>query len=157
MGKSDTGNTESVRVASSQIFFKPSSRSFWSKRMSDLFKTEFRRRIILSPMVTRRRRLAELEAMSILPLGKGEAQSMDQRVSLVTLGVKDLGVSKRFYAKGFGWKPVFENKEIVFFQTGGMIFALLLRDHVAAELRADQATFGRAPKTLLTTSGRKMK
>jgi catechol 2,3-dioxygenase-like lactoylglutathione lyase family enzyme len=73
---------------------------------------------------------------------------MDQRISLVTLGVKDLGRAKCFYVDGFGWKPVFENKEIIFFQAGGMIFALFLRDHLAKEIQADQATFGRAPMTL---------
>jgi predicted enzyme related to lactoylglutathione lyase len=30
---------------------------------------------------------------------------MDQRISLVTLEVKDLGTVKRFYVDGFGWKP----------------------------------------------------
>jgi len=73
---------------------------------------------------------------------------MDQRISLVTLGVKDLEASKRFYVDGFGWKPVFENKEIIFFQTGGMIFALFLRDQLAADFQADPATFGRAAMTL---------
>ena len=53
---------------------------------------------------------------------------MEQRISLVTLGGRDLAASKRFYADGLGWKPAFENKEIIFFQTGGMIFALFLRD-----------------------------
>ncbi len=48
---------------------------------------------------------------------------MEQRISIVTLGVKDLATSKRFYADGLGWKPAFENNEIIFFQTGGMIFA----------------------------------
>src|SRR6476620_9344319 len=52
---------------------------------------------------------------------------MEQRISIVTLGVSDLAASRCFYADGLGWKPVFENKEIVFFQAGGMIFALFLR------------------------------
>ena len=73
---------------------------------------------------------------------------MDQRISLVTLGVKDLATSKKFYVDGLGWKPAFENEEIIFFQTGGMIFALFLRDHLAADLQADPATFGRAPMAL---------
>jgi uncharacterized protein len=72
---------------------------------------------------------------------------MDQRVSLVTLGVKDLGTSKRFYVDGFGWKPVFENKQIIFVQTLGMV-ALFLRDHLAADFQADPLTFGRAPIAL---------
>lgn len=73
---------------------------------------------------------------------------MEQRISLVTLGVKNLGISRRFYVDGLGWKPGFENEEIIFFQTGGMIFALFLRDHLATELKADPAGFGRAPMTL---------
>jgi len=73
---------------------------------------------------------------------------MEQRISLVTLGVKDLGVSKRFYADGLGWKAVFENNEIIFFQTGGMVFALFLRDKLAEDFQVDPATFGRAAVAL---------
>ena len=73
---------------------------------------------------------------------------MDQRISLVTLGVKDLAISKKFYVAGFGWKPAFENQEIIFFQTGGMVFALFLRDQLAADFQADASTFGRAPMAL---------
>jgi len=36
---------------------------------------------------------------------------------------QDLEISKRFYMD-VGWKPAFEKKETVFFQTGGMVFAL---------------------------------
>ena len=73
---------------------------------------------------------------------------MDQRISLVTLGVKDLATAKKFYVDGLGWKPVFENKEIVFFQTGGMVFALFLRDQLAADFEADPKSFGRAALSL---------
>jgi uncharacterized protein len=73
---------------------------------------------------------------------------MEQRISAITLGVKDLGVSKRFYADGLGWKPVYEDKEIVFFQAGGTVFALFLRDKLAEDFQADAATFGRAPMAL---------
>ncbi len=73
---------------------------------------------------------------------------MDQRVSIVTLGVKDLGSSKRLYVDGFGWKPLYEGNEIIFLQTGGMVFALFRRDHLAADFQADPATFGPAPMAL---------
>lgn len=73
---------------------------------------------------------------------------MEQRISLVTLGVRDLAVSRRFYVNGLGWKPVFENQEIIFFQAGGMIFALFLRDQLAADFEADPKTFGRAAMAL---------
>jgi predicted lactoylglutathione lyase len=75
-------------------------------------------------------------------------QIMEQRISIVTLGVKDLGISKRFYLEGLGWKPVYENKEIIFFQAGAMVFALFLRDKLAEDLRADAITFGRAAMAL---------
>ena len=73
---------------------------------------------------------------------------MEQRISIVTLGVRDLGKSRRFYVDGLGWKPAFEDKEIVFFQTGGMIFALFLRDSLAADFHADANEFGRAAMAL---------
>jgi catechol 2,3-dioxygenase-like lactoylglutathione lyase family enzyme len=52
---------------------------------------------------------------------------MQQQISVVTLGCADLIRSKQFYAEGFGWKPVFENEEIIFYQMNGLmlgIFAL---------------------------------
>lgn len=70
---------------------------------------------------------------------------MEQRISIVTLGVKNLAVSRRFYVDGLGWKPVYEDKEIIFFQTGGMVFALFLRDKLAEDFQANPAAFGRAP------------
>jgi uncharacterized protein len=73
---------------------------------------------------------------------------MEQRISIVTLGVKDLAVSKQFYVQGLGWKPVFESQQIVFFQTGGMVFALFLRDDLAADFEADASPFGRSPMAL---------
>ncbi len=51
---------------------------------------------------------------------------MEQRLNVLTLGVKDLAHSKRFYVDWLGWKPVYEDKQIVFFQAGGMVFALFL-------------------------------
>jgi hypothetical protein len=58
---------------------------------------------------------------------------MDQRLSLVTLGVRDLDQARRFYdALGWttGWQ---EGEDVVFFQAGGMIVALWGRDQLAAD------------------------
>lgn len=49
---------------------------------------------------------------------------MQQQISLITLGVADLGRSKRFYGEGFGWKPVFETPGIVFYQMNGLVLGL---------------------------------
>jgi catechol 2,3-dioxygenase-like lactoylglutathione lyase family enzyme len=73
---------------------------------------------------------------------------MEQRISVVTLGVQDLARSRRFYVDGLGWKPAFENKEIIFFQTGGMVFALFLRDGLAADFQSDPKEFGKSAMAL---------
>ena len=72
---------------------------------------------------------------------------MEQRISIVTLGVKELAASRRFYVDGLGWKPAFENNEIMFFQAGGMVFALFLRDKLAEDFQANPTTFGRTHGT----------
>jgi catechol 2,3-dioxygenase-like lactoylglutathione lyase family enzyme len=46
---------------------------------------------------------------------------MRQQVSVITLGVRDLERSKRFYEGGFGWMSVFDNGEIVFYQMNGFV------------------------------------
>lgn len=46
---------------------------------------------------------------------------MQQQISVITLGVDDLARSRRFYVDGFGWAPVFENEEIVFYQMNGLV------------------------------------
>ena len=46
---------------------------------------------------------------------------MQQQISVVTIGISNLTRSRRFYADGFGWNPVFENGEIVFYQMNGFV------------------------------------
>jgi len=58
---------------------------------------------------------------------------MQQQISCVTLGVFDLARSRRFYVDGFGWKPVFEQPDIIFYQMNG----LMLGTWLAKELEAD--------------------
>src|SRR5581483_7965228 len=57
---------------------------------------------------------------------------MEQRVSLVTLGVADLERARRFY-EALGWRRGNDSDEVVFFQAGGMIFALWSRAELAAD------------------------
>ncbi|HZN12800.1 MAG TPA: VOC family protein [Acidimicrobiales bacterium] len=66
---------------------------------------------------------------------------MEQRISLVTLGVRDLARAKRFY-EALGWRGQ-EMQETVFFQTGGMALVLWGRDQLAADAAvADIAAAG---------------
>ena len=49
---------------------------------------------------------------------------MDQRVSLITLGVNDLNRARQFYT-ALGWRPATSPADdVVFFQAGGMVLAL---------------------------------
>jgi catechol 2,3-dioxygenase-like lactoylglutathione lyase family enzyme len=57
---------------------------------------------------------------------------MEQRLSLVTLGVADLARATRFY-QDLGWQRGNDHAEVVFFQLRGMIFALFGRAALAAD------------------------
>lgn len=49
---------------------------------------------------------------------------MEQRISLVTLGVRDLSRARAFY-EALGWRGAQQpDGEIAFFQAGGMVFGL---------------------------------
>jgi catechol 2,3-dioxygenase-like lactoylglutathione lyase family enzyme len=102
---------------------------------------------------------------------------MEQRLSLITLGISDLDRARKFY-EALGWKTgAEEGDDVVFFQAGGTVFALWDRallaedsavtdgggwggvtlahnvgspeevDAVIEEARAAGATIGREPGT----------
>src|SRR5207302_1263361 len=57
---------------------------------------------------------------------------MDQRISLVTLGVTDLARARAFYG-ALGWTAANDDPEVVFYQAGGMVLALWGRDELARD------------------------
>jgi uncharacterized protein len=57
---------------------------------------------------------------------------MDQRVSLITLGVADHAAARAFYER-LGWQCTFEAEETVFFQAGCLVVVLWSRDKLAAD------------------------
>jgi predicted lactoylglutathione lyase len=61
---------------------------------------------------------------------------MDQRLSLITLGVEDVGRAREFYER-MGWKldggVDDDTDQVAFFQAGCMIVALWGRDKLAAD------------------------
>jgi catechol 2,3-dioxygenase-like lactoylglutathione lyase family enzyme len=63
---------------------------------------------------------------------------MQQQVSVITLGVRDLERSKHFYRQGFGWTPVFDNGEIAFYQMNGFVLGTWL----VADLEEDMQRRG---------------
>ncbi|SON56371.1 putative enzyme related to lactoylglutathione lyase [Hartmannibacter diazotrophicus] len=62
---------------------------------------------------------------------------MQQQISVITLGVSDLGRSRHFYVHGFGWTPVFENEDIIFYQMNGLVLGTWNRDALAADMTRD--------------------
>jgi uncharacterized protein len=57
---------------------------------------------------------------------------MEQRLSLVTLGVADVAASRAFYER-LGWKRTGDDEEVAFFQCGGMAVALWSRAALAED------------------------
>ena len=59
---------------------------------------------------------------------------MEQRISVITLGVADLERARDFYEKGLGWKiSGDEGGSICFFQVGGSVFGLYPKASLAKE------------------------
>lgn len=72
---------------------------------------------------------------------------MQQQISVITLGVADLAASRRFYTQGFGWRPAFENDEILFYQMNGFVFGTWLKPALADDMQR-APTGGDAPFAL---------
>src|SRR5687767_14459940 len=72
-------------------------------------------------------------ASAMRPRGAARMTRVKQRVSLITLGVRDLGRARAFY-EALGWTPRAEpDDDAVFFQAGGMIVALWDRASLAED------------------------
>lgn len=63
-----------------------------------------------------------------------------QQLSVITLGISDLARSRKFYGDGFGWKPVFENDEIAFYQMNGFVLGTWLQHRLCADMNAPDGT-----------------
>lgn len=57
---------------------------------------------------------------------------MEQRISLITLGVDDVERARTFY-EALGWSGETPDGDVYFFQAGGMIFALWARSKLAVD------------------------
>jgi catechol 2,3-dioxygenase-like lactoylglutathione lyase family enzyme len=65
---------------------------------------------------------------------------MDQRLTVVTLGVSDLARSRAFYEK-LGWKTgAAPDDDVVFFQSGGMVVSLWSRAQLAEDSGVTEGT-----------------
>lgn len=62
---------------------------------------------------------------------------MEQRLSLVTLGVADLARSARFYEEGLGWRRGNAEEGVVFFQMPGALLGLYPLKALAEDIGVD--------------------
>jgi catechol 2,3-dioxygenase-like lactoylglutathione lyase family enzyme len=61
---------------------------------------------------------------------------MDQRLTVITLGVADLSRARRFYCDGLGWTAAASsNDDIVFIPVGSIVLALYPRHLLAEDAR----------------------
>src|SRR4051812_50138201 len=57
---------------------------------------------------------------------------MDRRLTVVTLGVRDIERSRQFYVDGLGWRTAAgSNEHILFLDMGGVVLALYGVEHLA--------------------------
>ena len=74
---------------------------------------------------------------------------MEQRISLITLGVGDLALARRFYEQGLGWRVgLAVEGEVAFFQLNGLILSLYSRAALAQDAGVAESGSGFAGFTL---------
>ncbi|WKZ58246.1 MAG: VOC family protein [Cyclobacteriaceae bacterium] len=68
---------------------------------------------------------------------------MEQRLTLITLGVADVNRATEFYEQKFGWKKAASsNDDITFFMLNGMMLSLFNRDSLAEDAAVSPAGTG---------------
>jgi predicted lactoylglutathione lyase len=75
---------------------------------------------------------------------------VDQRISFITLAVRDLGASRRFYVDGLGWRPDLEVEgDVVMIMVGErLVLSLWDREHFQAEVGMIADSDGVPPFTI---------
>ena len=74
---------------------------------------------------------------------------MNQHLHIVTLGVRDLETSRKFYTEALGWKQSSASSEaIIFIQAGGVVLALFPREELAKDALVPSEGHGFAGFTL---------
>jgi catechol 2,3-dioxygenase-like lactoylglutathione lyase family enzyme len=57
---------------------------------------------------------------------------MEQRMSVISLGVADLPAMRQLYTHTLGWQPVAANGDIVFFKLNGLLLSLCCGTQLAS-------------------------
>lgn len=64
---------------------------------------------------------------------------MEQRLTLITLGVSDLKQSAEFYLDGLGWEATQDSSDhIIFIQMNGFLLSLYPHDQLAADATVEE-------------------
>ena len=82
--------------------------------------------------------------MTTIGFGQNKNDSkMEQRLTFISLGVKDLNNSIDFYENKFGWKrSELSNKELILYQLNGIYLALYSRNELAKDASVDSVGSG---------------
>lgn len=68
---------------------------------------------------------------------------MKPRLTVITLGVRDVAIAKKFYCEGLGWAPAEgSNEHITFINAGGVVLALFARQSLAADAKLEDKNAG---------------
>ncbi|MCW2367401.1 catechol 2,3-dioxygenase-like lactoylglutathione lyase family enzyme [Sphingobium sp. B7D2B] len=67
---------------------------------------------------------------------------MQQQIAVITLGIGDLARARRFYSVGFGWTPVYEGEDILFYQMNGFVLGLWAKEALAQDMQRTVAGDG---------------
>lgn len=73
---------------------------------------------------------------------------MEQRLTVLTIGVDNLTAMREFYEQKFGWTPVAANKDIVFFKLNGFLFSLFGKAGLAQDADVQDGSTGPNSLTL---------
>lgn len=61
-------------------------------------------------------------------------KKMNQAITFLTLGVKNLSAMRDFYVDTFGWSPMKDDQGIVFFKLNSFVFALYPEEELAEDV-----------------------
>ncbi len=67
---------------------------------------------------------------------------MEQRISVLTIGVDDLTAMKKFYGQVLGWTTVASNKDIAFYKLNGFLLSICDRKTLAEFIGVDSGGQG---------------
>ncbi|WP_019961244.1 VOC family protein [Woodsholea maritima] len=79
---------------------------------------------------------------------------MEQRLTMITLGVDDIAAARDFFENGLGWQAhAGSNDNVVFFETGASVLGLYGREALGEEANAELAN-DQIPPVSISWNGR---